>query len=614
MDGMFDRLKGHCQRHMTTFHFLTEACVKAFYSSSLLAALTLFSVGRQSEISAQSLLGLWGGEYVFGPAVRGPVVIDGRQSEWLAHIAGFQVPVHHTGKRLSFAVPEGQGEFQGQINADGRRIHGHWIQPTTVVDGYPFWTPVELESAEEGLWSGPISPLDDKLTVFLVIAQSGNGSVTAFIRSPENNFGAHRNFDVQRDGDKVVFANSLQPTDRLIGVYNTQTDRLSMTIPKQIAGKKTPLTLDFTRRTRNAAVGFYPRTPAPEHYVYRKPLVESDGWAIAPLADVGLNPAPVVSAVEKVLATETRDSSSPYLQGLVVARHGKLALEEYFYGFDSDRPHDLRSAGKSFTSASVGIAIDHGAKFDLDTPVVALFPEYKTLANPDPRKQRITVKNLLTMTSGLAGNDSDDSSPGNELRMFAQHEQPDFYKFALDLPMAAEPGGDQMVYFTAGINLLGGIIRNTVGMPLAECFEWYLAIPLNMKSYHLNLTPTGEMYGGGGLYLRPRDALKLGQLYLNGGTWNGRRVVSKHWVDLSTKRYSGYNPEHGYGFAWHLFEVEVDNRIYSEYEAQGNGGQVINVLPELDMTVMFTTGNYGDDETVPEREILTALIRAARPK
>ena len=588
--------------------------MKAFYCSSLLVALLLIGAARQPEMSWQSLVGLWGGEYVFGPTVNGRLVIDGRQTEWLAHIGGFQVPVRHTGKTVSFTVPNGQGEFHGEIFAHSGRIHGHWIQPETAVDGYPFWTPVDLESADQGLWAGHVVPLGDKLTVFLVIAQSADSAVTAFIRSPENNFGAHRNFTVHRDGDKVVFTNPKQPADRLFGVYDTNTDRLSITIPKKIAGKKTPITLDLTRRTRNGAVAFYPRTPAVEHYTYRKPLAENDGWTIASLATVGLDPAPVVSAMEKLLATETRDSSTPYIQGVLVARHGKLALEEYFYGFDSGRPHDLRSAGKSFTSALVGIAIDHGAKFDLDTPVVSLFPEYKTLANPDPRKQRITVKNLLTMTSGLAGNDSDDSSPGNELRMFAQHEQPDFYKFALDLPMAAEPGSDHMVYFTAGINLLGGIIRNTSGMPVADFFEQYLALPLNMQGYHLDLTPTDEMYGGGGLCLRPRDALKLGQLYLNGGTWNGRRVVSKHWVDLSTKRYSGYNPEHGYGFAWHLFEIEVDNHIYREYEAQGNGGQVINVVPELDLAVMFTTGNYGDDETIPEREVLTALIRAAKPK
>jgi CubicO group peptidase (beta-lactamase class C family) len=109
------------------------------------------------------------------------------------------------------------------------------------------------------------------------------------------------------------------------------------------------------------------------------------------------------------------------------------------------------------------------------------------------------------MTSGLAGNDADDSSPGNELKMFAQTAQPDYYKFALDLPMAREPGGDRLVYFTAGIDLLGGIVRNTMGMSMPDFFETYFARPLDIHTYHLNLTPRGEVYCGGGLYMRPRD-------------------------------------------------------------------------------------------------------------
>ena len=154
-------------------------------------------------------------------------------------------------------------------------------------------------------------------------------------------------------------------------------------------------------------------------------------------------------------------------------------------------------------------------------------------------------------------------------------------------------------------------------MSFEDFFETELAQPLRMSNYHLNLTPMGEMYGGGGLYIRPRDALKLGQLYLDGGTWNKKRILSEKWIRESTTRHSGYSAEHGYGFGWHLFTVTVDGKSYREYEAQGNGGQVINVIPELDLAVMFTTGDYGDDETVPERQVLTAIMRsiiAARRK
>lgn len=269
----------------------------------------------------------------------------------------------------------------------------------------------------------------------------------------------------------------------------------------------------------------------------------------------------------------------------------------------------MRSAGKSITSALVGIAIDRGT-LRLDATVPPLFPEYGELAGADPRKRRITVRDLLTMTSGLAADDGDDASPGNESAMFAQVAQPDYYRFVLDLPMARDPGGDRVVYAGAGINLLGGVVRNASGTSLAEFLDEHFARPLNIVHYHLNLAPNGVAYAGGGLYLRPRDALKLGQLYLDGGVWNGRRVVSKDWVERSTRRHASYNPEHGYGFAWHLYRLKLNDRVYDEYEAQGNGGQLVIVIPALDLAVMFATGNYDDDMTVPERNVLARLVAA----
>src|SRR5205823_13786895 len=106
----------------------------------------------------------------------------------------------------------------------------------------------------------------------------------------------------------------------------------------------------------------------------------------ASLADVGLDPAPITALVERILRTETTGVTTPYIQGLLIARHGKLVLDEYFYGFNSERPHDLRSASKSLTAALVGIAIDGVAPFDVGTPVYSLFPEYDTFAHDDPRK------------------------------------------------------------------------------------------------------------------------------------------------------------------------------------------------------------------------------------
>jgi CubicO group peptidase (beta-lactamase class C family) len=247
-----------------------------------------------------------------------------------------------------------------------------------------------------------------------------------------------------------------------------------------------------------------------------------------------------------------------------------------------------------------------------------LFAEYKDFANPDPRKQKITVEDLLTMDSGYACDDNDDDSPGNEDTMQGQDKQPDWYKYTLDLPMQDEPGDKKAVYCTGAINLLGGILRNTTHMRLTEFFQKYYAGPLDIHDYHMNLMPTGDAYMGGGIYLRPRDMLKLGQLYLDGGQWNGRQVVSKKWTEFATTQYSffpanDYAAGHGYGYTWHLHDVAAKGHTYKAYVAEGNGGQLVMVVPELDLAAVITAGNYGNFPTWRkfEEELLPQYIIAA---
>ncbi len=133
----------------------------------------------------------------------------------------------------------------------------------------------------------------------------------------------------------------------------------------------------------------------------------------------------------------------------------------------------------------------------------------------------------MDMRSGLACDDNDGDSPGGEDRMQGQQAQRDWYKFALDLPMARAPGGDGAVYCSAGINLLGGVVRNPTGRRLTDVFEEWIAGPMQMRGYHLNLMPDDDLDLAGGLRMRPRDMLKLGQLYLDGGIWNRQRLVDQ---------------------------------------------------------------------------------------
>ncbi|WP_233613798.1 MULTISPECIES: serine hydrolase domain-containing protein [Corallococcus] len=504
------------------------------------------------------------------------------------------------------------GELRATLAENGQSITGHWIQPRVLMSGMKFASPVELRTLQPGVWRGTVTPLEDRFSLYLVVKKQPDGSVTAFIRNPERNFGNRMLFRVELQ-DRTVRLTATTGTTQIEGTFDAQSGRLSLPYPPF------DTTFDFTRRDRSQAVGLYSRTPAPGPYAYQQPIAEDDGWTTASPADVGMDVQPLQNLVQRILDQEPSPESVPAIQGLLIARHGKLIVEEYFQGFDKERPHDLRSSSKSYAPLLIGIALDQGAAFSVDTPVASLFPEYKgKLSNLDARKRKLTVAHLMTMATGLACDDDNPDSPGNEDRL--EDSVPDWYKYTLDLPMVRAPGGGKAVYCSANINLLGGVLRNTTRTWIPEFFTQNVATPLQMRGYHVDLMPDGEQYLGGGIYMRPRDALKLGQLYLSGGTWNGKRVVSQRWVERSVANQATMPDGRTYGYTWWRHELRVGDRVYSQYEASGNGGQLVMVVPELDLVVLFTAGNYNHvalwrkfrEELLP-RYIMAAASTPPRP-
>lgn len=535
----------------------------------------------------EKLVGLWGDDVVLATQVAGTLTIDGRSDNWHADIAGFQVTATNQHGDVSMTLPGDHGAFRGEITSDDTDIHGFWIQPASG-DSPAYASPLILKRVQRGVWSGEVWPLTQRVSQYIEIERAGDGALTAFLRNPEFNFAREHVLGVQVNQGSVVFTDAKRPRWQLHAKLDEDTGHLQ--VDWQGIG-----VFDYTRRGRDDAVGFYARTPSEATYVYREPVAMGDGWTPASLSDVDLDPVRIAALVSRL--SQTAPAAGPQVQSLLIARRGKLVLEEYFQGFDADRTHDTRSAGKTFTSLMTGLAMEHGTTFTPESPVLTLLPQYEAVVQHDTRKEKMSIDNLLTMTSGLACDDNDDQSPGNEDVMQGQNQQHDWYRYTLDLPMARDPGGNHAVYCTAGINLLGAVIARTTGMWLPAFFDKYIGQPLQMRDYHINLMPNGDAYLGGGIYLRPRDFAKLGQLYLSGGTWNGKRVISRRWVERSLARHAEFTPDHGYGYAWHLHQMKVGNRVFQEYAAEGNGGQFVIVVPELELVVAINSGNYGDFKT-----------------
>ena len=580
----------------------------------LLLSYTSVAVLAQPPAIDASLVGLWMGERAEGQASRGRVTIDARGSEYRAHGAGFDLSVTRTGDEMRFAVPDNRGEFRGRMSADAKTITGHWIQPVGIVSFQPRATTIELVASRSGLWTGEIVPLDERLHLYVDIRRK-SGSLVAAIRIPETNWYGNETLRVvASDKDFTLLSAAPPPRDKIRGVYDAANDQLLLSIVG-------PSPEVFRRVDRSQAAGFYPRTPQPAPYSYRQPDQARDGWRTAHASDAGVNLNPIRALIRSIIEADPADPATVPVHSLLVARHGKLILEEYFYGFDRERPHDSRSAGKTYAPLLAGIARDHGARVDPRSLVSDLLPQYAPFANADDRKARLTLEHMMTMTSGLACDDSDLSTPGAEDRMQAQRGQTDWYKYTVDLPMSREPGGPSAVYCSADLNLVGGIAGTAAGVWNVELFARQVAKPLQFGRYHLNLMPTGDAYTGGGVYLLPRDALKLGQLYLNGGAWNGVRVVSKEWADRSTVAHATFEKpvndidvNHEYGYGWHVHHFAVGGRTYRVYSAEGNGGQWVIVFPDLDMVVGINSGKYGSPrwyrwglETIPKYLIPAAI-------
>lgn len=323
------------------------------------------------------------------------------------------------------------------------------------------------------------------------------------------------------------------------------------------------------------------------------PLSRGGGWATASPETVRLSAARLQAMESAVRAGEFKKITS-----VLIARQGKLVYETYFDGSDATL-RNTRSATKTVTGMLIGIALDKKLLAGVNEPVLKFFPDKTPLANPDPRKERITIEDFLTMSSLLECDDWNQFSRGNEERMYLIE---DYVKFTLDLPVkgfpdwttkpADAPYGRAFSYCTAGVATLGGVLERATKRPVPEFARQNLFAPLGIEQARWQMTPTGLAMTGGGLGLQSRDHLKLAQLYANGGVWNGRRVVSEAWVKASVQPHAQIDDATRYGYLWWLKHFKSGDRTFAAYFMTGTGGSKILVFPEQDMTVVITSENF----------------------
>jgi CubicO group peptidase (beta-lactamase class C family) len=333
--------------------------------------------------------------------------------------------------------------------------------------------------------------------------------------------------------------------------------------------------------------------------VNRSPAAISDGLPVSVLREEGIATGPIENMLQAI-----RSGQYTKLDSVLIACNGKLVLDAYFNGFDHDTKHDMRSAFKSVTSALAGIAIDKGVIADPHQLISGFFPDYwPGIEDGQAWKNRITLHHLLTMMSGFDAEESAGIGPDREEDMFRSE---DWVAFSLNLPMARKPG-THFSYNSSTTFLIGEIVSRAVGEPLPVFAKANLFLPLGITDYCWTIAPGGCAVAQGNFYIRPRDMVKIGQLFLNHGRWQEKQIISVDWIEESTKEHVrsvvgsgsriGSDGEKydagrdGYGYQW--WTRAAGNPSFNHYFASGNGGQKIFVLPNLDMVVVFTGSHYG---------------------
>lgn len=313
------------------------------------------------------------------------------------------------------------------------------------------------------------------------------------------------------------------------------------------------------------------------------------------------------------MLARVRDGTYKNIHGILLVKNGKLIVEEYFPGndsagnaraFDRETLHEMHSATKSVNALLIGIAVDQGLIKDVDQKIASFFPEYADVFAADSGKAAMSLKDCLSMTVGLSW---DESLPYTDPRNdhVAMNNARDPIRYVLERPLANKPG-THFTYNSGVAIVLGEMIHKASGMRADEFAGRYLFAPLGIREYDWQRYPNKVVQTGGGLSLRPRDMAKIGSLVLDGGRWRGKQIVSEAWLRESIRQQA---PDLPYGYQWWL--LGDPPQPADAYGALGRGGQLIVVVPELDMVAVLTGWNDGPLFGGPAYDILKRYILPA---
>jgi CubicO group peptidase (beta-lactamase class C family) len=341
------------------------------------------------------------------------------------------------------------------------------------------------------------------------------------------------------------------------------------------------------------------KVPAPDYW-------PTSGWQTSTPEKQGMDSEKITDLIEFIQV-----NAIP-VHSLHIVRNGYLITEVYFYPYDGSTVHDIASITKSITSILIGAAINKGLIKDEYVSVKGFFPEYDSLFH-DPYKVQMTIKDLVTMTSGLEliNNDST-SSVFAEATLFNMFNKNDWLQYILKLPAVYRPGL-HFGYNSCNFHLLSIIMSRATHMKMADFARDQVFEPLGIRDFIWPEDSQGHNHGWGDLKLRPRDMAKIGFLLLHNGTWDDQQILDPEWVKKSAQRQADVPGPPGdihidYSYGWWV----ISGSISGIYEANGRGGQHIIIWPQQNLVVVLTGGGFDQGE-IAEHLIATVNQPGTRP-
>jgi len=354
-------------------------------------------------------------------------------------------------------------------------------------------------------------------------------------------------------------------------------------------------------------------------YEYSIPIQTDDGWIVSSAYAVGLNLDKITDMVNYL-----EEETNHQIHSILIVKDSKLVFEKYFKGYKFDisavqSPEDLieygidtlhylASVSKSITSLLLGIAIDHNTEIDVNEKLSHYYPEYSSILINE--KAGITIGHLLTMSAGLSWDETTYTygNPKNDVtQLFSQNDP---IRYILEKSIESLPG-TKFSYNSGYTNVLADIIRKQTNTPLLTFAEINLFNKLKIQEYKWDKINQNLVFASGGLYLSSRSLAKIGLIYLNDGKWNETKIISEEWIEQSLQNYMNpnYYFSNGYGFQWWKYTFQTIYGAYECYFAAGWGEQFLYLFPELEMTVVFTSGYYSDEHIdITPRSIINEFI------